>query len=103
MTINLAPIMPLVDAGITNELRKDFGPRGPDQLLVGYLGTMRWMVTLDSDGECEASLSCERGRPTQAQVAAFFARWGRPIPAEDPLSIGKGRGLHWVIAEGTQQ
>ena len=59
------------------------------RVLTGRLGATTFIVTVSPDGRVEASLSTDRGRPaTDAQVAAFFRRWGHGPKFEDRRARG---------------
>lgn len=101
-TIDLSPLMPLVDQHFTrNVLRQAIALKAPapqpDQIIAGYLGNLRFIVGVDLDGQVEASLSLFYGRPTLAQQEAFWRRWGIWPDYKKPTVILNGRGLHFVV------
>lgn len=69
-------------------------------VIAGQFGALNFMVTLDHDGHCEASLAGIQSRPTEAQIAAFYKAWGVERPQSPPSRIFKSKGLHWVVAPG---
>jgi len=97
----LKPLIPLADPSIEAWLRA-YGLPMPEHYIAGYLGRLRFVVTLDGNGLLECSLSCDDARPTEAQIAAFFRKWGMPMPDAKPTRINGGRGLHWVLRSGVQ-
>lgn len=99
--IDLSPLERLADKRLSRELTA-MSPPGcdgtmPQKMLAGYLGHLRFIVTLDRDGQCEASLSLSGGRPTQSQQDAFWRHWGIRPDYPSPVVILNGKGLHWVV------
>ena len=79
--IDLSPLEPLADRSVTT---LPFYT-GDGRVMVGYLGATRFIVTLETDGHCEISLSSNKRAATDAQVDAFFRKLGVPRPSqEDP-------------------
>lgn len=104
MKINMTPILPFCNKATARRALAQFPPWArPDQIFCGAIGAITFLVTLDHDGKCEASLFSPIGEPSSQSIAAFFAKWGIPIPADPPARISGGRGLHWVVSPGLQQ
>lgn len=61
------------------------------------MGAIEFMVTLDHDGHCEASLCAPFGLLHPDTIKGFFERWGRATPTEPGYPIRDGRGMHWII------
>ena len=75
----------------------------PNDLVCGYLGNTAFVVTLDGDGHCEASLSRADRAPTPGEVMAFFRKWGVLPEFTKPALIYGGKGLHYVVAKGRRR
>lgn len=99
----LSPLLPFVDRAATARALSIVPPPLPDHLICGRLGSTHFVVTLDGDHDCEASLSVEHGRPTKAQVVAFFRRWGVEPISKEALLISNGKALHFIVRRGTRQ
>lgn len=97
----LAPLRPLMDKAVTARIKATHA--GPGDLIAGNLGATSFVVTLDADGHCEASLSTRHAKPSPAQIAAFWARWGYEPDYPVPERVLNGRGLHWVVRKGRPQ
>ena len=102
--IDITPLLPLCDPAAAQRALAQL-PKGqrPDKMFVGRLGACSFVVTLDGDGECEASICAPVGSPSDAAIAAFFLKWGQPLPKVKPTRISGGRGLHWVVSRGVRQ
>jgi hypothetical protein len=74
--IDLTPLRTLADPNITGLPCY----HGGGEVIVGYLGTLRFIVSVEPDGHCEASLARGKRPATDAQVTAFFRKWGIPVP-----------------------
>lgn len=98
---DLAPLRPLMDKSLTARIKATHA--GPSDLVAGCLGSTRFVVTLDADGHCEASLSTHHGKPSLAQIAAFWARWGYEPDYPVPQRISNGKALHWIVRKGRPQ
>ncbi len=100
--LDVTPLLPLCSPHVEEKIMASWPLQNrPDKLLAGYLGLISFVVTLDG-GDCEASICIPSGRPTSAHVAAFFRKWGQPIPDDPPVRISGGKGLHWVISRATR-
>lgn len=90
--VDMAPLAPtMVD------VPEQFRRIGTD-VFMGWLGRTAWMVTVDSDGHVEASLSrVDKFKPTDAQVRAFFRLWGRDPGVETRAAK---RCRHFVVEPG---
>ena len=102
--IDMEPLLPFCDKAAARRALSHLPDNArPDKMFVGSLGAISFVVTLDGDGECEASVCAPFGKPNDASIVAFFLKWGRPIPAGKPTVISGGRGLHWVVSPGVPQ
>ena len=83
---------------------------GPSPILPGYTGSeaiagewrgLAFIVTVDHDGQIEASLSrADKLRVTPVQSKAFFRMWGvKPMPGRQDMQISS----HWVVKRGRVQ
>jgi hypothetical protein len=95
----LEPLVPLSDPASEATVRAS-GVIMPEHYVAGYLGKLRFVVTLQANGQLECSLSCAEARPTTAQIAAFFRKWGMSLPDVKGTLINSGRGLYWVLRKG---
>jgi len=83
---------------------------GPSPVLPGYTGAesiagkwrgLNFIVTVDHDGQIEASLSRADGvRVTPGQSKAFFRMWGvKPMTGPHDMPISS----HWLVKRGRVQ
>ena len=83
---------------------------GPSPVLLGYTGAesisgkwrgLTFIVTVDYDGQIEASLSrADKLRVTPGQSKAFFSMWGvTPMTGRHDMPISS----HWVVKWGRVQ
>lgn len=73
----------------------------PDAVAAGGIGGMGFIITADSDGHIEASVSSRNGRATAAHVRALCEHLNiTPPPKATRI---KGGGLMWVIVQGVRQ
>ena len=83
---------------------------GPSPILPGYTGAeeisgewrgLTFIVTVDHDGQIDASLSRADGlRVTPGQSKAFFSMWGvTPMTGRQDMKISS----HWVVKLGRVQ
>ena len=83
---------------------------GPSPFLPGYNGAesiagkwrgLTFIVTVDYDGQIEASLSrADKLRVTPGQSKAFFSMWGvTPMTGRQDMKISS----HWVVKRGRVQ
>lgn len=101
--IDLTPLLPLCDKAAARRAMSALPPsEKPDHMVIGRLGAVSFVVTLDGDGECEASLCADIGKPSEATIRAFFDKWGQPVPTTRPTVISGGHGLHWVVSRGVR-
>lgn len=73
----------------------------PDAVAAGSFGRMCFIITADSDGHIEASVSSRNGRATDAHVEAL-CRYLNITPPRRAQRINGG-GLMWVIVQGVRQ
>ena len=83
---------------------------GPSPVLPGYTGAesiagkwrgLTFIVTVDYDGQIEASLSrADKLRVTPAQSKAFFRMWGvTPMSGPHDMPVSS----HWLVKRGRVQ
>ena len=83
---------------------------GPPPVLPGYTGPesiagnwrgLSFIVTVDYDGQIEASLSrADKLRVTPGQSKSFFRMWGvTPMTGRNDMPISS----HWVVKRGRVQ
>jgi hypothetical protein len=95
--IDLSPLRPIEDrATIAAIWAMPISPQ-PDRISAGRLGNLAFVVTLDGDGHCEASLSRADRAPTPGEVAAFFRIWGVTPDEPTPHRIFGGKGRMFVV------
>jgi len=102
--IDVTSLLPYCDMAVSRQTLAKLPPSArPDKMFCGTLGVITFVVTIDGDSECEASICAPVGQPNEASIAAFFLKWGRKIPDAKPTRISGGRGLHWVVSRGVRQ
>lgn len=91
----------LVDDKATARTMGGWHGTKPVKLLVGKMpDDTAFVVSLDSDGHCEASLSPPRGKSmTHTRVLGFFLAWGIPIPSTPAHALNNG-GMLWIVKQG---
>lgn len=99
MTDILAPLRGLSRPDVEAIIRRKLHPENID-VLAGMIGTMSFVVIVAEDGSITASLYCQDRKPTDRQIAAFFRRWGMPLPDDKPITISKGSCLLFGIRRG---
>ena len=84
------------------DLARRNGPAIPAvHLVAGLIGDLQFVVTLDTDGRIEASVSLPSGTPAAMRhVKALCRRMRVRPPNGDALTrIGSG-GLFWIVSSG---